>query len=60
VTGERPEEEAAMNPTRWCSGCAAVTAFERFDCADHPDDCVELVCTTCGVGIEDGREFPAA
>ena len=41
-----------MNVTRWCTGCAADAAFERVDCADHPEDCVELVCVLCGVGIE--------
>ena len=41
-----------MNTTRWCSGCAADAAFERFDCADHPEDCIELVCVLCGAGIE--------
>ena len=41
-----------MTLTRWCSDCAADAAFERFDCADHPEDCVELVCVLCGGGIE--------
>ena len=41
-----------MSKIRWCSGCAADTAFERFDCAEHPEDCVELVCVLCGEGIE--------
>ena len=37
---------------RWCGGCAAEAVFERFDCADHPDDCLELICTACGAGVE--------
>ncbi len=37
---------------RWCGDCAAETTFETFDCADHPDDCLEVVCTRCGQGIE--------
>lgn len=41
-----------MSKIRWCSGCAADTAFERFDCAEHPEECVELVCVLCGEGIE--------
>ncbi len=41
-----------MTFTRWCSGCAADAAFERFDCAEHPEDCIELVCVLCGAGIE--------
>jgi hypothetical protein len=43
-----------MNVTRWCGGCAADAVFERFDCADHPGDCVELVCVGCGAGAELG------
>lgn len=41
-----------MNVTRWCSGCAADVEFDRIDCADHPEDCIELVCVLCGEGIE--------
>ena len=41
-----------MTLTRWCSDCAADAAFEQFDCADHPEECVELVCVLCGGGIE--------
>jgi hypothetical protein len=41
-----------MTVTRWCSDCAAEAAFERFDCAEHPEDCVELVCVLCGGGVE--------
>lgn len=41
-----------MSLTRWCSDCAADAAFERFDCAEHPEDCVELVCVLCGGGFE--------
>ncbi|HEV2891519.1 MAG TPA: hypothetical protein VGX28_14195 [Frankiaceae bacterium] len=41
-----------MELTRWCGGCAAETAYVRFDCADHPEDCVELVCELCGAGLE--------
>ena len=41
-----------MLVTRWCSGCVAEAQFERFDCPDHGDDCVELVCTDCGHGLE--------
>jgi hypothetical protein len=41
-----------MNTTRWCSGCAAESAFDPFDCADHPEECIELVCILCGAGIE--------
>ena len=44
-----------MIPTtelRWCGGCAAETAFDRFDCSDHSQDCLELVCTMCGEGVE--------
>jgi hypothetical protein len=43
-----------MNPTRWCGGCAAETALVRFDCFEHPDDCVELLCAECGAGVELG------
>lgn len=51
-----------MNVTRWCSECAADAAFERFDCADHPEECIELVCVLCGAGIEIGPvgSVPAA
>lgn len=48
-----------MNVTRWCSECAADAVFERFDCADHPEECIELVCVLCGGGIEVGP-VPAA
>ena len=41
-----------MNVTRWCGDCAAEAEFARFDCADHPDGCVELVCVRCGGGVE--------
>ncbi|HEU0132916.1 MAG TPA: hypothetical protein VFQ85_18190 [Mycobacteriales bacterium] len=41
-----------MGDTRWCGGCVAETAFERFDCAEHEGDCVELVCVRCGAGVE--------
>jgi len=41
-----------MSVTRWCSGCAAEAAFERFDCLDHPEECIELVCVLCGAGFE--------
>ena len=41
-----------MSVTRWCSGCAAEAAFDRFDCVDHPESCIELVCVLCGAGIE--------
>ncbi|HVF19069.1 MAG TPA: hypothetical protein VNA14_02365 [Mycobacteriales bacterium] len=41
-----------MTEIRWCGGCAAEVAFERFDCAEHPEDCLELVCTGCGSGVE--------
>lgn len=41
-----------MEIQRWCGGCAAETAFVRFDCSDHPEDCVEMVCTLCGGGVE--------
>ena len=41
-----------MNATRWCSGCAADVELDRFDCADHPEDCIELVCVLCGAGFE--------
>lgn len=43
-----------MNVTRWCSDCAADAAFERPDCAEHPEACVELVCGICGAGFEVG------
>ena len=42
----------ATTEIRWCAECAAESAFERFDCADHPEDCLELVCTMCGEGLE--------
>ena len=32
----------------WCSKCAAVVAFEQPECADHVDDCPELICCLCG------------
>lgn len=41
-----------MSITRWCSECAADAAFDRFDCADHLEDCIELVCVLCGAGFE--------
>ncbi len=41
-----------MELTRWCGGCAEETAYVRFDCTDHPEDCVELVCELCGAGLE--------
>ncbi|HEX8004699.1 MAG TPA: hypothetical protein VF519_18585 [Mycobacteriales bacterium] len=41
-----------MDMTRWCRGCAAETAYVRFDCTEHPEDCVELVCELCGAGFE--------
>ena len=41
-----------MTELRWCDGCAAEVAFDRFDCDDHGPDCLELVCTACGVGLE--------
>ena len=50
----------ATTEIRWCGGCAAEAAFERFDCADHPEDCLELVCTVCGAGVELPGFRPAA
>ena len=41
-----------MDNTRWCAACAEVTAYVTFDCTDHPEDCVELVCEVCGTGLE--------
>lgn len=41
-----------MSVTRWCSSCAAEAAFDRFDCVDHPEECIELVCVLCGAGFE--------
>ena len=41
-----------MELNRWCGGCARETAYLRFDCTDHPEDCVELVCELCGSGME--------
>jgi len=41
-----------MDNTRWCAACAEVTAYVTFDCTDHPEDCVELVCEICGTGLE--------
>jgi hypothetical protein len=43
-----------MNVTRWCGDCAADAAFAPFDCAEHPEACVELVCVRCGAGFEAG------
>ena len=43
-----------MSITRWCAECAADAVFDRFDCADHPEECIELVCVLCGAGIEVG------
>ncbi len=40
----------ATTELRWCEACAAEVLFERFDCADHPADCRELVCTGCDAG----------
>ena len=48
-----------MTVMRWCSECAAEAAFERFDCVDHPEECIELVCALCGTGIEVGPVQPA-
>lgn len=45
---------------RWCSACAAESSFDAFDCADHPADCLELVCRTCGLGIETAGYVAAA
>lgn len=41
-----------MTELHWCDACAAEVAFERFDCDDHGLDCLELVCTVCGHGVE--------
>ena len=41
-----------MTELHWCDGCAAEVAFDRFDCDDHGGDCLELVCTVCGRGVE--------
>ena len=41
-----------MHVERWCAECAAQVAFVEFDCDDHVDDCLELVCTLCGAGYE--------
>jgi hypothetical protein len=41
-----------MLATHWCAGCTADREFASFDCFDHEVDCVELVCVTCGAGIE--------
>ena len=41
-----------MTELHWCDGCAADVAFDRFDCDDHGGDCLELVCTRCGAGLE--------
>ena len=37
---------------RWCAVCAAESVFDRFDCDDHGPDCLELVCSACGTGLE--------
>lgn len=41
-----------MQVERWCAECAAQVAFVEFDCDDHVEDCLELVCTLCGAGYE--------
>lgn len=43
-----------MNDIRSCGDCAADAAFAPFDCAEHPEACVELVCVLCGAGFEAG------
>jgi heterodisulfide reductase subunit A-like polyferredoxin len=43
-----------MTLTRWCGACAADVTFARFDCREHPEECVELVCAGCGEGFELG------
>jgi hypothetical protein len=45
-------EVLGMQVERWCAECAAQVAFVEFDCDDHVDDCLELVCTLCGAGYE--------
>lgn len=39
----------------WCSKCASVVDFERPLCADHFEDCPELVCCLCGAGYTSGH-----
>lgn len=41
-----------LTELHWCDGCDADTTFDRFDCAEHEGDCLELVCTICGTGRE--------
>ena len=50
----------ATTELRWCEVCAAETVFDRFDCGDHAGDCLELVCSTCGAGIETAGFAPVA
>jgi hypothetical protein len=43
-----------MTLTRWCAACAADSTFDRLDCLEHPEECVELCCVLCGAGFELG------
>jgi hypothetical protein len=49
-----------MTLTRWCAACAADSTFDRLDCWEHPEECVELCCVLCGAGFELGPVQPAA
>ncbi len=39
---------------RWCSECHEEQVFEQPLCEDgHGEDCRDLCCTMCGLGIHD-------
>jgi hypothetical protein len=48
--------------TGWCGRCATEVDFERPVCADHADDCPELICTMCAAAYFGGDivAYPAA
>ena len=42
----------AGSALRWCAECADETVFEVPPCEDgHGVDCLDVVCTTCGLGL---------
>jgi hypothetical protein len=51
-TDEPGEEELRVMTVRWCGECREEQLFEVPPCADgHGEDCPDLACTGCGLGI---------
>jgi hypothetical protein len=60
-TGRAPDDAGRTTvvlATGWCGRCEMDVDFERPICADHPDDCPELICTLCATAYVGGEIVP--